>query len=264
MEPVLHSSLPFAPWLDPAAWRLPGMQPLEGAGWLLRDDAFAGQMALRDRLLTDKRQDVLAVMPEAGDAAAECLSRVLDALARDPGYTIGETTILRPDGVTVPLDRTDPLLTIGRLIQEDVCLLLPGPEGHVLAGAALCFPASWTLAEKIGRALPGVHRPVKQYDESLTRRVQRMFDTIRPEQPLWRSNALLYDRPDLHAPRREDEGARHVSGGGRYLRSERQTLSRLPETGAVVFTIHTFVVPVDRLSDDQRSTLDAVRERQAG
>ena len=31
-------------------------------------------------------------------------------------------------------------------------------------------------------------------------------------------------------------------GAGPYIRSERQTLCRLPKTGAVVFGIHTFVL----------------------
>ena len=74
-----------------------------------------------------------------------------------------------------------------------------GPE-HVLTGACLCFPASWALSEKLGRPLIGIHRTVPVYQEDLARRVQRMFDVIRVDQPLWRMNALVYANPALHQP----------------------------------------------------------------
>lgn len=46
--PILHDRLPSAPWMVPAQRRLPGMQLLDMADWLTVDEAFGGQMALRD------------------------------------------------------------------------------------------------------------------------------------------------------------------------------------------------------------------------
>jgi hypothetical protein len=51
-------------------------------------------------------------------------------------------------------------------------------DEHVLTAAVLCFPASWHLADKIGRPLTTIHVPVKVYDETLARRVQRLFDGV--------------------------------------------------------------------------------------
>ncbi|NND18261.1 MAG: DUF3445 domain-containing protein, partial [Silicimonas sp.] len=34
-----------------------------------------------------------------------------------------------------------------------------------------------------------------------------------------------------------------------------QTLRRLPQSDAVIFTIHTTVIPVDRLTGEQKSSL---------
>ncbi|MDJ1015180.1 MAG: DUF3445 domain-containing protein, partial [Paracoccaceae bacterium] len=127
--PVLQSHLPYAPWLDPAAWRLPGVRPLDAADWLARDDAFAGQMALRDALIDQREPEVHALNPVAHAAAGECLDLVVEALSSSEGYAIGRDSITRPDGVAVPLDRRSPLLTIGRLVQEDMCLLLKGRTG---------------------------------------------------------------------------------------------------------------------------------------
>ena len=51
MTPILQDRLPFAPWMDPRTARLPGIMPGEGGDWLAIDDAYAGQMAERDRLI---------------------------------------------------------------------------------------------------------------------------------------------------------------------------------------------------------------------
>ena len=253
---ILHDHLPHAPWLDPAAWRLPGVQPLALEDWLIRDEVFAPQMALRDRLIAERVTEVHTCLPSALAAARECLDAVLDALRKDMSYAFSENSVTRPDGETVPIDRDQPLLTIGRLQQADVCLMEAGPEGHVLTGANLCFPAHWTLAEKIGRPLSRIHGPVHEYDAGLEKRVQRLFDAMRPDQVLWRANAILYSDPALFTPSREGERpttcARETA---RYVRSERQTLRRLPETGAVVFTIHTYMISLKKLTDTQREAM---------
>lgn len=256
---VLHDRLATAPWLDPALWRLPGVRPLDLADWIIRDEAFAGQMRLRDRLIAERPGDVHAMRPEALDPARECLDLVLEVLAADPEYRRDGTEVTRPDGQRIAIDRDAPLMTLGRLTQSDVCVMQEGPGGHVLTGAILCFPASWTLSEKIGHPLIRIHDPVATYDDAIARRVQRLFDAIRPESPLWRANAHRHHDPALYHPRSESDPpeVRHQKPGGPYLRSERQVLRRLPGTGAVVFTIHTTLIPVDRLTAAQRAGLEA-------
>lgn len=258
MTPILQSRLPFAPWMDPRTARLPGVMPVEGDDWLRVDDAFAGQMAERDRLLASAPETVHALLEQGRPAAEELFDTVLSRLARQPGYRIGTDMAKRPDGVEVPLDRSLPLPTLGRLVQEDLCLMERAGDEHLLTGAVLCFPASWSLAEKIGRPLTGIHGPVPSYDTDIARRVQRMFDAIRVEQPLWRANALVYVDPTLHQPRREADPRTDRRGGG-YVRSERQCFVRLPQSRAVVFTIHTYVVRIETLSRDARVALEQAR-----
>jgi hypothetical protein len=254
--PILQDRLPFAPWMDPATARLPGMRPCGAEDWLRRDEAFAAQMARRDWLIATRMPLVHALLPEGRAAAAELLSLVLERLGRDAGYRLEAGAVVRPDGVRVPVDARVPLVTLGRLVQEDLCLLLPGPEGHVLVGAVLCFPANWMLSQKIGRALPGVHLPVEGYVGDLERRVQRLFDGLRAGQVLERFNALVYDDPELHQPRPEGEH-RPLPVEGRYLRSERQCLKRLPDSGAVLFSIHTVIVRMESLTEAERAGLAA-------
>ena len=255
-KPILQTSLPEPPWLDPQRWKLPGVQPLPPEEWLIRDEVFEQQMALRDELISTRLKDVHALCPEALSAAQECYDLVLDNLKSDPGYRFAGHDCLRPDGQHVSLDRDQPLITLGRLIQDDICLMQPGVEEHALNGAILCFPAYWTLSEKIGRPLGRIHTPVPEYDENLRRRVQRLFDAIRPEQPLWRMNANLHRSGDLFAPKRESDPESRVGlAEAVFVRSERQVLRKLPRTGATVFLIHTYMVRIADLDTKLRDTL---------
>jgi hypothetical protein len=239
MTGIFQTALPY----DVAAQRpLPGIAPLAEETWLLADEAFAAQMAERTRLLAHRRAEVVAMRPEGRAAADELLQFVLDWLAaHGAGYRVFNGSVVRPDGVSVPVNRDDPLGTLGHLVQEDLCLMQKLGDEHVLTAAVLCFPASWRLADKIGRPLTAIHTPVAAYDADIARRVQRLFDGVRVGRPLWRFNVLGYALPDLHQPGRL--GPTGPAGGAfPYLRSERQCVLRLPRTGACVFSIHTFVL----------------------
>lgn len=235
---ILHHRLP--PEMETPR-PLPGVAPLDPADWLRVDEAYAPQMAERARLLAECPAQVLDMMPEALPAAEELLETALDLLP--PGFAAVDGSMHCPDGRVVRLDRAAPLRTLGHLLQEDFCLLQSDGSEHVLIGAVLCFPSQWTLAEKMGRPLTAIHRTVAPYDAGIARRVQRLFDGIRPGRPLWRSNRLNHDDPALFQPRREAQtgpGARARTGA--YIRCERQCLLRLPESRAVVFSIHTYLL----------------------
>jgi hypothetical protein len=235
MNEILQTSLPYEA-LSPRA--LPGVQPLKPEEWLIIDDAFSEQMAERDRLLHEMRDTVLAMDEMARQAAEELLDLVLGL-----AYPGAGAQVVRADGVRVEIDRDDPLATLGHLIQEDLCILQKAGDQHVLTGAVLCFPASWMLSEKFMAPLTGIHETVPEYDAGIAARVQRMFNGVQAGRPLWRFNALWYSEPDLHQPRsvsaRREAPKQDV---GNYLRSERQSILRLPQTGAVIFSIHTFVL----------------------
>lgn len=257
-DPILQSRLPHLPWMDPRLSRLPGVLPLNGDDWLVQDEAYGPQMAERDRLISAAPDLVYQQLQEGRPASEELYELVLARLAQRPGFRIGGNTALRPDGFEIALDPSEPLKTLGRLVQEDLCVMEKAGQEHRLTGAVLCFPASWHLHEKIGRPLIGIHRPVHSYDDGLAARVQRMFDVIRPDAGLWRMNALVYRDPGLHQPRREAD-PRTDRRGGSFLRAERQCFVRLPKTGAVIFAIHTYVVLVSDLPSDAVAGLEEAR-----
>ncbi|MDF3413357.1 DUF3445 domain-containing protein [Sulfitobacter sp. M57] len=234
MTVILQNALPVE-MLVPHV--LPGVAPCGADDWLRVDEAYAAQMAYRIVLMADKPKEVLWLSPDALPAAQEVLHEALGILP-PLGFDVQSDHVICPDDRRVSLDWDDPLRTMGHLMQQDVCLLEKRGTEHVLTGAVLCFPASWRLADKVERPLSAIHDPVAEYDESLGRRVQRMFDGVRAGRPLWRFNRLNYVDADLYQPVRKAGG-----NTGEFTRSERQCILRLPRSNAVAFTIHTYVVP---------------------
>jgi hypothetical protein len=237
MTAILQTSIPYDPL---NARKLPGVQPLAPEDWIQRDEAYSEQIAERERLLADRRDQVLKMSSSALPAATELLEMVLAA-----GETVEDGAVIRQDGRRVALDWQDPLGSLGRIAQQDFCILEKptGSPEHILTGAVLCFPASWTLAEKYMQPLTAIHVPVDSYDAGIAARVQRLFDGVQAGRPLWRFNALWYEDPTLFQPRSQSAPRQH-SGPDQalYLRSERQAILRLPRTRAVVFSIHTRVL----------------------
>lgn len=240
MSGILQNTLPTEMMGETG---LPGMAPALGHDWLRVDDAYAGQMQRRLALLQDQCEDVLWMAPAALEAAQEVLVQALSLLPA-LGFEVGQDAVLCPDSRRVVIDHGAPLLTLGQLVQEDICLLQRQGDEHVLVGAVLCFPASWRLAEKAGRPLVGIHAPVAEYDDNLARRVQRLFDGVRVGRPLWRFNRLWYDDPELHQPSSATAPRRihPEQQAAPYIRSERQCVVRMPVSDVVVFSIHTYVV----------------------
>ena len=247
---ILQSHVPYDV-LTPRP--LPGIAPLGDAPWFIVDEVYARQMASREQLIDKRRGDVIAT----ADPDPKTLELMFDTvLAHLPhGFEINGDRVHCPDGRLVRIDRADPFGTLGRILQDDICLLEKRGEEHVLTGAVLCFPASWRLSEKIGHPLTHIHVPVKSYTEDIARRVQRLFDGVREGHPIWRFNALWYEDPSLYQPRSETE-PRPLTEAGQtpYLRSERQVLWRLPKSDAVLFTIHTFMVARSALRQQNTQT----------
>lgn len=245
MEPVLHKHLPE----DMRRTRpLPGIQPERGS-WLRVDEAYGAQMARRIRALSEMPQRVVYLAPQARPAAEELLGKVVSDLP-SLGFGVTGTDIVCPDGRVVDTTAFDcPMTLLGHLVQNDFVLMEKRRSEHVLTGAVLCFPASWRLDEKAGRPLTEIHVPVAEYDADLARRVQRLFDGIQVGRPLWRFNQLWYDDPELFQPRSVKRPRPVGSGRGPYYRTERQTLLRLPQSRAVVFAIHTYVLKREDVPD---------------
>jgi len=228
-----------------------GVKPLADAPWLIIDDRLPEYLAEKEHLLATRRAEVFAAEPDTEAEQAEVLALVTGHLLThhpDRYQRLGDT--IQVAGRTIRLDGPDPLLTAARLVQEDLLILRKDEPGWRLVAGSLSFPSSWSLREKIGRILGEVHAPVPGFNAG-TRNDQlitRMFDNARPETPMLRWNWSLYGDDRLFHPDSPGPGERRFGAGDRaenvFLRVERQTLRKLPQTGAMLFTVGIFVDPV--------------------
>lgn len=249
-QPILNRELPHDPWRG----GLPGTAPLSPADWLVQSDVFGPQMQLRDRLIARHPQAVIAAQAGSGAAQGQLLRSLLGAVACVPGYDVADTRVSRPDGAQFDCAAMPPLPAIGRLAQEDFCILQPDDAGQMrLTAAVLCFPAGWHLAAKLGQRLAAIHAPVAAYTENIALRVNRLMTGLRPGMGLTRTNGLLYNDFHLFQPKLAPDPPGRSLADRAYVRSERQCLLRLPESDAVVFSIHTYLVENASLSDQQRA-----------
>ncbi len=252
---ICQSQLAVAPWTDALGARLPGLQPVAPGQWLMRDEAFAAQMAYRDQLLEQRPEDVTALRDKTSHAEVNLLTAILQELRDAPGYLRRGQAIVRPDGEAVDVLRMRPLLAAARLVQEDMLILENSDRGYVLTSGVLCFPASWTLRQKIGRGMMGIHAPVDRYNDGIGKRVDRILSALQPGQAVWRANVLCYNDPHLFQPRLESERRPFDPQKPLWVRVERQTVMRLSPADAIAFTIHTHVVPMSALTPEQAATL---------
>ena len=207
--------------------------------WLLADAARPMELALRGRLLDERRDLVVACDPAAENAAHATLALVLDWLA-DQGI---EHTPPDPD--------EHPLVAAGRLVQDDLCLMVHRDGDWHLDGGVLCFATLWQLRDRLGKPTRDVHEHVAHYDE-VGSRVDTFFDRMPPGRIVWRRNFSFKLSPHLHLPMTNTptptgEVVIARDGSPLWLRSERQTLRRLAGSDAIVFAIRVQQTPARAL-----------------
>ena len=236
---MLARPLPFALGTD--RHRI-GTRKAPPAQWLQLSGAdVPGQLQEKSRVFDEHRPVVLAALPGSEPACQELLDVVLDQVA---AAAPGLQTALRTD--------VHPLEAVGRLVPEDFCLHLPSEPGPLLLVAGcVCFPNRWQLPDKIGRSVVDVHDPVPGYRRQIGAPVDRLMERLRGDDLLVRSNWGLHDGDALFDPAGRPPASASGDLSTRFwLRMERQTLRRLPRSGAVVFTIRTQHAPLAIFRDD--------------
>ena len=202
------------------------------------DECFAidrfsvSEIRLRNRLLDEQHEIVFAALPSAGAACNEVCELVG-----------GEQ-----------FDNVHPLEAAGRVVAEDLCIMVLRDGAWRLDAAVLCFPSIWSLQEKLGRTTADIHIPVAHYADDLGRKVDRFFDGLRPGRAVARRNLSVKPYPLLFLPvvksdQPVDAFDTGADGSPWWLRSEWQTLQRLPRSGAILFTIKLQLAPAKVLLD---------------
>lgn len=210
-----------------------GLRNLDLSRWFPVDDLT--------QLQRSAKLDILAAHPEVVQWQDSALPACDELLA-----LVVEYTAAQPEPGLHPIDAA------ARLVAEDLSVMVRSdqatgsPGSWRLAAGSLAFGNQWTMAEKIGGSLLDIHEPTDGYAELLAAKVDTFFDNLRPGRLAWRRNWFVHDIDDYHQPVKFVH--QHTSdprvAGTLWIRSERETLRRLPETGAIVFTIKTQIAPM--------------------
>ncbi len=237
-----------------------GLKPLDPASWIEIDGDYESHLREKDRLIAERPGDVFAGRSDTDAAQHEVHGLVVDHLLR--GYATIFPGRVEWDFLGERLPRFElhsgepPLQIAARFVQEDLVLMRKCEDGWRLVAASLCFPSSWTLAEKFDRPLDRIHTPVPGFGPGTRTAslIERIFDNLRVEQPVERFNWSLQEDAALFHPRskaQRDSAEGAASGmllGSRpdaaFIRVERQTLRKLPVSGDILFTIRIHLDPV--------------------
>jgi hypothetical protein len=252
---VRSTELPFRD----GQWRLAlGLKPLPLETWIDIGEDFVEQLTRKSELLEQHYDEVFASLPGSQSAQQEVLDLLVAHLLHyfpQHYQQQGEWLINQMTGQRwCRADFAEPLDLAARLVQEDLCLMLPS-DGYRLSAASVCFPSRWRLAEKIGLPVSAIHQPVPDYDQKLERPVDQFFERLKPDYPGYRLNWSLVDSPELflqsgHGRTTPICITAENAGKQLWLRIERQTLRRLSISNGILFTIRTRIHSLSSLTAD--------------
>ncbi|MEM6664771.1 MAG: DUF3445 domain-containing protein [Pseudomonadota bacterium] len=251
----------FTPYADRGHPFGINLRSLDPSAWIDVDDRLAIDLARKSELFDDRFEAVFQALPGTEDAQREVLEALADHLGSCHGKTHsrdGDTVTVRETGASQAIGNPDvpPLLAASRLVQDDLCLMRKGEAGYRLVAASLCFPSGWRLHDKIGRPMVEIHAPVPGYAGRMASMVDRIFEKLRVGLPVWRMNWSIYSDDDLHMPGAHDQvdwaPGLDITGDNAFIRTERQTLTRMPRSGDILFTIKVAVDPLHALPGSTR------------
>ncbi|MEZ6002480.1 DUF3445 domain-containing protein [Hyphomonas sp.] len=242
---------PYLPFLSGPASLAPGLKPIPPEQLIAPDTEADLWLPEKRQIMRTRRDDVfVSNLPDAPlEEAAALVTRHLP-----PSEEIW------PSALEAAAAR----------VSDDLCLLQRGEDGlWRLEAASLVAPTFWRLADKAGQPLGGLHDPVPGANPGLVSRIARMFDALRPGQVLERFNWTVQAGPARFTPSAAPLKALAAATSDAdaldvlHLRVERQTISKLPESGLLLFTIRIAVDPLRAaLSSPQR--IEAFRAAWAG
>jgi hypothetical protein len=228
---------------------------LPDSAWFEIDARYLDEMAERRQLLAERHDDVFGALPMSDAARTETLEMVVANLVTHAAHWFARDGNVLSNALTgetwdLSAQPCDPLELAGRLVQEDLCIIQSDEQGPHFTAAVLCFPSRWRLHEKLGKPLAAVHGPVPFYAQRLATPVDRFMVKVKPGHIASRLNWSVLDNGALFQPGGKWRVANNTAitpenaGETLYLRVERQTLRRLPQSDAILFGIRVHNYPM--------------------
>lgn len=228
------------------------------------DEHYQAEIGIKRQLLTECPDYYFQAFPGHETAQWDVLELVLNNLSRfwPDTFSLQKTgnvwqwenrllnetaTFTFGDVATLPVA---PLDWVGRQVQEDL-LVLAG-DGPALVAGQLCFGNVWSLDEKMGLPFWEIHAPITPIVEPMMRAAQNVMNRLPVGRPVWRLNWSIKtsDQLDMTTRRMPELNEQlhnllpfltpETIDSQVFIRIERQTLTRLPRSQAILFGLHTY------------------------
>jgi hypothetical protein len=250
-----------------------GLRPMKPDQWILVDSGHADVMREKRARLAAFPGLYYRTLQSSLAAQYELRERVVAHLTADhPAHFERTGTWVRSRRTGVECDLTDPsiepLLQLSSLIEEDFMLIEEVEGLPRITAASNAYSSSGRLVASVGRDIEWAHRPVPDLTRKLGPRIDRVLSSVHTTTPCERFNWQLTPMATVFFPHDDPHAANAAAMHGireslrkypdragdlLWVRVERQTLCRLPESRAVAFSLHTYSDPLSSLRADVES-----------
>jgi dimethylamine monooxygenase subunit A len=250
-----------------------GLRPIRPENWILIGTGHAEMMSQKCERLDNHRPFYYRTLPISLPAQRELRERVMAHLAADHPQSFEKSgsvvrSLLTGRMLDLDDDSIEPLLQVSYLIEEDFMLLEEVGGTMQITAASNAYSSSGRLAGSVGHDVEWAHEPVPQLTDKLGAKIDRVLGSIHAATPCERFNwqitpmaTVFFPHDDPHAANaaamREvlAELCRGPARAGEllWMRVERQTLRRLPDSNAVAFSLHTYSDPLSSMQSDVES-----------
>ncbi|KAK5991767.1 Upstream activation factor subunit spp27 [Cladobotryum mycophilum] len=221
------------------------------------DMDYLDRVTLRRSLISQQGSGVHACLPEGTGPVRELYTYLLQEYlpARYPsmfklsGQHFENLVTGTSHPTTPPEDPAAALRALGETVEEDMFLLLEEEKGHRCVAFMCCFPSGFDPASKFNKLLSEIHAPVPSYDK-IGPSMERFFSKLEVGKNVKRMNWTIQMHSELFNTGDEEMSPDEVDVSKVHVRHELQTLSRLPETKAILFSFKTYFYPISQLKEE--------------
>lgn len=270
------------PFKDKAYKLTMSVRNMVAQDWLLIENTYLRRIEEKTKLVTnthplyskekDTEKCTVFATEDAGPAIREFYEIAVKFMYdKYPMYfSIKEGNMIHNliTGEDIPMySRTLPLRelinNLVRTIEEDFIIMMPDPARkdepngteYFFKGGVFAFANGFNPADKVNKPLTAIHEPVPGYKEKLQFSMNKFFGRLKVGEFVGRANFSVQTHSKLYDDD-TNKGYHFQPQSFNVLdfekidftkdmnyRSERQVLTRLPKTKAVVFTIRTYLHP---------------------
>lgn len=250
-----------------------GIRNMEWDSWIELDNEWSKFHDEKVKRLAERGTELFGTEPEAQDAVFELLEEFRSYLPNRYPQLFEQT----PKGLKnlktgenfefmglKPSEMAeDPMVMAAKMVQDDLAIMMEGPSGeYFLKAGAIILPGFWRFRDKYGLSLNQIHTTgdVPQYKQKLQNGMSKFFTRLTCDKPVVRNNYFIQLDDVLGWSKsigNEDTetvgwytAEKAATAESLFYRSERQSLRRLPRSGAVVFTIRTYFAPIPQICEE--------------